>query len=58
MDPKKDMKGPLARGKKCKSVTLHMAVKKPEQDKDDDDNDDPPPPPAKEGRSAVKEQTN
>ena len=48
MDPKRDMKGPLARGKKCKSVMSNIAVKQPEQE-DNDDNDDPPPPPAKEG---------
>ena len=57
MDPKRDTKGLLARGKTHKSMRSNIAVKQPEQE-DDNDNDDLPPPPAKEGRSAVKEQPN
>ena len=57
MYPKRDIKGPLARGKMCKSVRSNIAIKQPEQE-NNDDNDDLPPPPAKEGRSTVKEQPN
>ena len=57
MDAKSDMKGPLARSKRHKSVRSHIVVKQPEQE-DNDNNNDLPPPPAKKGRSAVKEWPN
>ena len=49
-DPK-DTKGPLARGKKHKSMKSNTAIKEPEQD---DDNDNQPPPPRKEHRRTIK----